>query len=163
MADRDNKLITIDSANQAHPGHAAQTAAHEAGHAQYEPDPYVDPTGKTRSEYVQANLDRHLKDEGEATLTNAEARQEIWTTADQTLASPVRIHQAMRIPTANTRGANYLEAKRKTRSRTSLETAKRQVLRANLIEITIAKVIKIIGIRPKLRQKEAYRDPAGRS
>jgi type VI secretion system secreted protein VgrG len=76
-ADRGAKTIVIDSNQKAHPNQVVQTLAHESGHARYTPDPYVPPDGLTRDQYVQRNADRNLKDEGEATMTNAQVRQEI--------------------------------------------------------------------------------------
>lgn len=77
FTDRPGKRILIDSNEKGNPAKAAQTVAHESGHARYTPDPYVPPDGLTRDQYVQRNVDRSLKDEGEATLTNAQVRREI--------------------------------------------------------------------------------------
>jgi type VI secretion system secreted protein VgrG len=71
------QVIVIDSRLQSHPTYATQTLAHEAGHAGYPEAPYVSPHGKTKAEYVGQNTQRHLDDEGAATLNNARARQEI--------------------------------------------------------------------------------------
>ena len=77
FTDRTAKKIVIDSNEKGDANAVAQTLAHESGHARYTPDPYVPPTGLTRDQYVQRNVDRSLKDEGEATMTNAQVRQEI--------------------------------------------------------------------------------------
>ena len=77
FTDRNKKQIVIDSDEKGHPNQVVQTLAHESGHARYQPDPYVPPNGLTRNQYIQRNVDRSLKDEGEATMTNAQVRQEI--------------------------------------------------------------------------------------
>lgn len=79
FTDRNNQTIVIDGNQQGHPDAVAQTLAHESGHALYTPEPYVPPDGLTRSQYVQANANRSLKDEGEATMTNVQIRNEIVT------------------------------------------------------------------------------------
>jgi hypothetical protein len=43
----------------------------------YTPDPYVQPAGLTRQQYIDQNTNSSLKDEGEATMTNADVRREI--------------------------------------------------------------------------------------
>jgi len=75
-ADKTQKKIVVDIEN-ASAEDQVQSLAHEAGHADYTVDPYVPPDGKTKQEYVDANVKRDLKDEGEATLTNLEVREEI--------------------------------------------------------------------------------------
>jgi len=75
--DRDAKTIVVDANEKGHPEQVVQTLAHESGHALYTPDPYVQPTGLTKQQYVAANVNRSLKDEGEATLMNARIREEI--------------------------------------------------------------------------------------
>jgi type VI secretion system secreted protein VgrG len=75
--DKTKKRIVVDSNAKNSPTAAAQTLAHESGHALYTADPYVTPTGKTKDEYVKANVKRDLKDEGEATLTNVQVRNEV--------------------------------------------------------------------------------------
>ncbi|HEX4353213.1 MAG TPA: hypothetical protein VHZ95_09870 [Polyangiales bacterium] len=74
---RDQKVIVIDPSEQGQPAMLAQTLAHEAGHAQYTPSPYVPPSGLTKAQYVQRNVDHNLADEGAATLENMETRAEI--------------------------------------------------------------------------------------
>ncbi|GAB4021225.1 PAAR domain-containing protein [Spirosoma koreense] len=53
-----------------------QTLAHESGHDTYTP-PEVPMAGSTEQQYVQGNTKAALGDEGEATLTNMEVRDEI--------------------------------------------------------------------------------------
>lgn len=76
-ADRDKKTIVVDAQNKGKTAPILQGLAHEGGHARYTPDAYVPPTGLTKEEYVKQNVKRNLKDEGEATLTNAEIREEL--------------------------------------------------------------------------------------
>jgi type VI secretion system secreted protein VgrG len=73
--DKEAKIIRIDTDESAN--EQVQSLAHEAGHAAYQTDPEVPMAGKTKQEYVDANLMNDLKDEGEATLSNIEARNEI--------------------------------------------------------------------------------------
>ncbi len=73
--DKTAKKITIDTSSDTNM--QVTTLAHEAGHATYTPDPYVGMDDKTRQEYIDANVKSQLKDEGEATLTNLEVREEI--------------------------------------------------------------------------------------
>jgi uncharacterized protein involved in type VI secretion and phage assembly len=75
--DRTAKRIVIDPNEQNNPNLLTQTLAHESGHAMYTPDPYVQPTGLTRQQYIDQNTNSSLKDEGEATMTNADVRREI--------------------------------------------------------------------------------------
>jgi uncharacterized protein involved in type VI secretion and phage assembly len=75
--DRTAKRIVIDPNEQNNPNLLTQTLAHESGHAMYTPDPYVQPTGLTRQQYIDQNTNSSLKDEGEATMTNANVRREI--------------------------------------------------------------------------------------
>jgi type VI secretion system secreted protein VgrG len=69
--------IVIDPNDKDNPESVVQSLAHESGHALYTLDPYVPPDGLTKEEYVAKNVNRNLKDEGEATMTNAEVRREI--------------------------------------------------------------------------------------
>ena len=74
--DRGAKKVVVNS----HPGDPAKTVqqlSHEGGHAASTPDPYVPPDGLTKEQYVKRNVDGKLKNEGEATMTNAQVRQEI--------------------------------------------------------------------------------------
>ncbi len=75
--DKNKKIIVIDSNEKGNPTAVTQTLAHESGHALYEQDPYVPPDGLTRQQYIDQNVNRNLKDEAEATLTNATIRSEI--------------------------------------------------------------------------------------
>lgn len=70
--------IVVDPRDADSPESVVQSVAHESGHALYTEEPYVPLTpGMTKDEYVNQNTNRHLKDEGEATMTNAEVRKEI--------------------------------------------------------------------------------------
>ncbi len=80
FARRSTKTIVLDP-NATDPADITQTLAHESGHALYEMDPYVPPDGLSREEFVERNTQRNLKDEGEATLVNAEVRREIQNTS----------------------------------------------------------------------------------
>jgi len=74
--DRTAQIIRIDTQNRTDE-QMVTSLAHEAGHATYEPDPYVPIEGNSRDDFVEGNLQRSLRDEGEATLTNVEVRNEI--------------------------------------------------------------------------------------
>jgi type VI secretion system secreted protein VgrG len=74
---RKDKIIVIDEGQKNHPEEVVQTLSHESGHALYTPDPYVTLDGLSKPDYVARNVNRLLKDEGEATLMNAQVRQEI--------------------------------------------------------------------------------------
>jgi type VI secretion system secreted protein VgrG len=76
-ADRQKKIIVIDSGSKGKTLSVVRSLAHESGHAMYTMDPYVAPDGLTKEEYVRRNTLRHLKDEGEATLTNIQVRNEL--------------------------------------------------------------------------------------
>lgn len=84
FCDKDAKKIVYDPQDALDPKSLVQTLAHEAGHATYEADPYVDFGTLTKDEYVDANTMSALKDEGEATITNLEIREEILA-ADPTM------------------------------------------------------------------------------
>jgi type VI secretion system secreted protein VgrG len=75
--DRKAKKIVVDADEKGNPDAVVQTLSHESGHALYTPDPYVPPDGLGKQDYVSKNVNRSLKDEGEATLTNAQVREEI--------------------------------------------------------------------------------------
>jgi uncharacterized Zn-binding protein involved in type VI secretion len=77
ITDRGTKTIYIDPAERGNPAAVAQSVAHEAGHALYTPDPDAPMAGRTKQEWVDENVKRQLKDEGEATLVNAQVRNEI--------------------------------------------------------------------------------------
>jgi uncharacterized Zn-binding protein involved in type VI secretion len=75
---KDSKTIVLDPALQSNPARAAEVLAHEAGHANYTQEPYQKfDMSMSRDEYVQRNLNNDLLDEGEATLSSLDARQEI--------------------------------------------------------------------------------------
>jgi type VI secretion system secreted protein VgrG len=76
-ADKDTLEIVIDESEKGSANRIVQTLSHEKGHALYKSDPYVPPNGLTKEKYVKENAVRHLKDEGEATLSNLEVRDEI--------------------------------------------------------------------------------------
>lgn len=71
------KEIVIDPNSKGDPQGIVQTLAHESGHALYQADPYVPPTGLTRQQYIDMNTKSALKDEGEATMMNCQIRKEI--------------------------------------------------------------------------------------
>ncbi len=73
---RGTKTIVIDSRKKDDPRAIAGTLAHEAGHAAYQPS-YVGMKDLTREEYVTRNTTECLKDEGEATLTSLEVRDDL--------------------------------------------------------------------------------------
>ncbi|TMJ61796.1 MAG: type VI secretion system tip protein VgrG [Alphaproteobacteria bacterium] len=73
-SDRTAKTIVIDTND---PASAARELSHETGHGMYTPDPYVPPDGLTRQQYIDQNVARSLRDEGEATMTNSDVRREI--------------------------------------------------------------------------------------
>jgi hypothetical protein len=76
FTDANRTLIVIDAASSSNAAQAAQSLAHEVGHANH-PNPYIPPSGLTRAEYVARNTDAQLAGEGAATLRNAEARAQI--------------------------------------------------------------------------------------
>ena len=81
FANRSSRTITIDPNDIGNPLGCTQSLAHETGHAMYTLDPEVPMDGLSREQYVEQNTARHLRDEGEATLTNAEVREEILHTS----------------------------------------------------------------------------------
>lgn len=76
-ADRSQRRIVIDSNERGNPTALTQTLAHEAGHAAYTPPPQTPMGQLSRQQYVDANVQEHLRDEGEATLNNLRVRDEI--------------------------------------------------------------------------------------
>ena len=72
-----SKTILIDRNQQGQANATTALLAHEVGHAQYNMPPAVSMTGLTRQQYIDANLERDLNNEGAATLNNAAARAEI--------------------------------------------------------------------------------------
>ena len=77
FCDKAAKKIVYDPRGAVDPKALVQTLAHEVGHATFEADPYVDFGTLTKEEYVEVNAMSSLKDEGEATITNIEIREEI--------------------------------------------------------------------------------------
>ncbi len=69
--------IVLDPNDASSPALATQLFSHEIGHALYTMDPYVPPDRLTRDQFVDQNVNRDLKNEGEATMSNAEVRDEI--------------------------------------------------------------------------------------
>jgi hypothetical protein len=69
--------IVLDARLKNNPVRAAETFAHEVGHARYTPRPEVGMEGKTREEYIRQNLDRNLDDEGAAAFENAKIMHEM--------------------------------------------------------------------------------------
>ena len=78
FADRTKSEIVLDP-NNTDGVQMTQSLAHESGHAMYTPDPYVPPGKLSKADYASKNANSGLKDEGEATLTNAQVRNEINT------------------------------------------------------------------------------------
>jgi uncharacterized Zn-binding protein involved in type VI secretion len=76
-ANRGTKVITIDPNQRGNAPSIVQSLSHESGHAMYTLPPQTPTTGLTRDQYVSQNTQNNLDDEGEATLTNAQVRQEI--------------------------------------------------------------------------------------
>jgi uncharacterized Zn-binding protein involved in type VI secretion len=76
-ANRGTKVITIDPNQRGNAPSIVQSLSHESGHAMYTLPPQTPTTGLTRDQYVSRNTQNNLDDEGEATLTNAQVRQEI--------------------------------------------------------------------------------------
>lgn len=81
FANRTAHTITIDPNKLSDPLSCTRSLAHESGHALYDLEPAVPMDGLSREEYVEQNTARHLRDEGEATLMNAEVRDEIQDTS----------------------------------------------------------------------------------
>lgn len=77
FCDKDKKQIVIDGNERGDSMAVLQTMAHETGHALYKEDPYVGPDGLTKKQYVNRNVKRQLKDEGEATIMNLIIRDEL--------------------------------------------------------------------------------------
>ncbi len=76
FTDRQNKQIVIADGDD--PATTVAGLAHEIGHAEAGAPPYHPPTpGMTRDEYVEQNVKEQLRNEGEAQLNAAIARDEI--------------------------------------------------------------------------------------
>ncbi|HRH67771.1 MAG TPA: hypothetical protein PLU53_15855, partial [Bacteroidia bacterium] len=78
FADRTKSQIVLDP-NNTDGVDMTQSLAHESGHAMYTPDAYTPPGKLSKADYASKNANSNLKDEGEATLTNAQVRDEIKT------------------------------------------------------------------------------------
>ncbi len=79
--DRANHTIVVDGNESSDPAAATQTLAHEAGHATNPLPPEVPMGNLTRQQYVDQNVQRYLRGEGEATLNNLTVRDEIMSGA----------------------------------------------------------------------------------
>lgn len=77
FANRNTKEIVIDANQKGSPLTVTQSLAHEVGHGKHTLAPYVSPSGLTKEEYIQRNINRHLRDEGAATFENLKARDEV--------------------------------------------------------------------------------------
>jgi WXG100 family type VII secretion target len=75
FADRTTKTITINAGDTVEV--TAGGLAHEIGHAATPEPPYHDPAGLTRDQYIDQNVQEQLRNEGEAQLNAAIARDEI--------------------------------------------------------------------------------------
>ena len=111
----DPKLIVIDQNLLQHPKAYVQTLAHEAGHALYSPDPYVEFGDLTRDEYVSKNAMSSLKDEGEATLVNLTVREEILS------------NDGADIGVAGTQGKKYMAAYEKYQKSGDRDEARKEI------------------------------------
>lgn len=69
--------IVVDPNKLGNDAGIVRSLSHEAGHAAYDREPEIPKGTLTRDEYVRQNTKRDLKDEGEATISNIEARDEI--------------------------------------------------------------------------------------
>ena len=73
--DKRNTRIVIDPGLEG--AQATGVVAHEVGHATHTGEPEVPPNGRTKQEYVDANVDRHMRDEGDAQFNAARVRDEV--------------------------------------------------------------------------------------
>ena len=69
------KRIVIDPAKEGDSTAVIQTMSHETGHAAYANDAAVPMTGRSREDYARYNANLNLRDEGEATLSNIDAKR----------------------------------------------------------------------------------------
>jgi hypothetical protein len=77
FSSRTSQTITVDPNRAGAPASLAQTVAHETGHARY-PEPVdIPPNGLTHDQFVNRNVDQHLRDEGAANFENCVAREQI--------------------------------------------------------------------------------------
>lgn len=74
---RAEKTMYIDTSEGRSAEDQVRSLSHEAGHAAFDTGPAVPPDGLTREEYIEANTNQRVRGEGEATLSNIEARNEI--------------------------------------------------------------------------------------
>lgn len=74
--DRQNKTIVVDENEKGKTNTVVTSIAHEVGHAGYS-NTYTPPKGLTKQQYVDANVNDNLADEGEATLTNIEIKRDL--------------------------------------------------------------------------------------
>lgn len=77
FADRTKKSINVDPSHKRHPLTLLQYLSHEAGHAMYKPGGYVGMDGKPRQQYIDGTVKNNLNNEGEATITNLQVRDEL--------------------------------------------------------------------------------------
>jgi type VI secretion system secreted protein VgrG len=77
FSDRNAGRITVDSNDKGNPNAIVQSLSHEVGHLNYHLRPEVKQGKLTKAQYVQRNVQRHLDDEGAATLNNITIRAEI--------------------------------------------------------------------------------------
>lgn len=76
FTDANARRIYLDGDERGSPRDAANSVAHESGHA-LNPPATVQPSGLTRAEFIKKNVDAELAGEGAATLYNAQVREEI--------------------------------------------------------------------------------------
>lgn len=76
FTDKTHKKIVIDSNDKGDTTAILNSLAHETGHATYDV-PWHPPKGLTRQQYVERNTRENLRDEGEATLSEYEVRDEL--------------------------------------------------------------------------------------
>lgn len=78
FTNRTKSIITLDANKKRHILSLIASLAHESGHALYRPAaPVLMDEHVNRQQYIDRNLDRHLQDEGEATITNLQVRAEL--------------------------------------------------------------------------------------
>jgi hypothetical protein len=77
FTNRGNQIITVDPNGKGSPAYLSQLVAHEVGHAQYPQPRDIPPKGLTHDQFIKANVDQHLRDEGAANFENCVAREQI--------------------------------------------------------------------------------------
>jgi type VI secretion system secreted protein VgrG len=107
--DPETKEIVVDPDSKGNTADIVQSLAHETGHALYTQDPEVPMDGLTKDEYVKRNTMRHLKDEGEATITNMKVREEIMKATGKDASGA----DAVDIGVAGAQSKKYLELYKK--------------------------------------------------